>query len=152
MILTAKKAFYTLIKEYFPNMLGGYTKEEQKQEYQFHPERKWKFDLADPELMIAFEYEGGAYTKGSHYRAKGFTNDLEKYNTATSMGWQVYRFNVVSFDSGHVNKTIEMLENLRSHYELSMKWRQLNKRLAMKLFESMKRLYSTEDENNKGKE
>ena len=61
-------------------------------EYRFHPKRKWRFDWACPEKKIAIEQEGGVWTGGRHTRGRGFINDLEKYNTATSMGWRVFRF------------------------------------------------------------
>lgn len=60
-------------------------------EYKFHPERKWRFDYAVPEYRIALEVEGGVWTSGRHTRPQGFLGDIEKYNTATLMGWRVFR-------------------------------------------------------------
>lgn len=60
-------------------------------EYKFHPERKWRFDYAVPEYRIALEVEGGVWTSGRHTRPQGFIGDIEKYNTATLMGWRVFR-------------------------------------------------------------
>lgn len=60
-------------------------------EYKFHPERKWRFDYAIPAHKIALEVEGGVWTSGRHTRPKGFLGDIEKYNTATLMGWRVFR-------------------------------------------------------------
>lgn len=60
-------------------------------EYKFHPERKWRFDYAVPEHKIALEVEGGVWTSGRHTRPQGFLGDIEKYNTATLMGWRVFR-------------------------------------------------------------
>ena len=57
----------------------------------FHHTRKWRFDYAIPAAQVAIEVEGGAYTQGRHTRGKGFEADLEKYNTAESMGWHVLR-------------------------------------------------------------
>jgi len=57
-------------------------------EYRFHPTRKWRFDFASPLLKVAVEIEG----RGRHQSIAGFRADCEKYNTATSMGWRVYRF------------------------------------------------------------
>ena len=60
-------------------------------EYKFHPERRWRFDYAVPEHKIALEVEGGVWTQGRHTRPQGFLGDIEKYNTATLMGWRVFR-------------------------------------------------------------
>lgn len=60
-------------------------------EYKFHPVRRWRFDYAIPEHKIALEVEGGVWTDGRHVRAEGFLGDMEKYNTATLMGWRVLR-------------------------------------------------------------
>jgi hypothetical protein len=60
-------------------------------EYQFHPTRKWRFDYAIVEHFIAIEVEGGVWAGGRHTRGKGFINDIEKYNTATSIGWRLFR-------------------------------------------------------------
>ena len=60
-------------------------------EYRFHPKRMWRFDYAIPEHKVALEVEGGVWTNGRHIRAQGFLGDMEKYNTATLMGWKVLR-------------------------------------------------------------
>ena len=60
-------------------------------ELKFHPERKFAFDYAWPEYKLAFEIEGGAFSRGRHVRPKGFTRDIEKYNDAQLMGWVVLR-------------------------------------------------------------
>lgn len=60
-------------------------------EYRFHKNRKWRFDYALPAYKIALEVEGGVWTQGRHTRPQGFINDITKYNTATLMGWRVFR-------------------------------------------------------------
>lgn len=60
-------------------------------EFKFHPKRRWRFDYAIPEHKIAVEVEGGVWTGGRHTRPQGFLGDIEKYNTATLMGWRVFR-------------------------------------------------------------
>ena len=60
-------------------------------EYKFHPVRKWRFDYAIIEQKIALEVEGGVWTGGRHTSPQGFLGDIEKYNTATLMGWRVFR-------------------------------------------------------------
>ena len=60
-------------------------------EYRFHSTRKWRFDYAIPDYKVALEVEGGVWSGGRHIRAQGFLGDMEKYNTATLMGWKVLR-------------------------------------------------------------
>jgi hypothetical protein len=60
-------------------------------EYQFHPERKWRFDWAIPELFFAVEYEGIFSTHSRHTSLTGFTGDCEKYSVASIMGWMFVR-------------------------------------------------------------
>lgn len=60
-------------------------------EYRFHNTRKWRFDYAIPAHKIALEVEGGVWTGGRHTSPKGFLGDIEKYNTATLLGWRVFR-------------------------------------------------------------
>lgn len=60
-------------------------------EHRFHPVRRWRFDYAIPAHRIAIEVEGGVWTLGRHTRPQGFLGDIEKYNTATVMGWRVLR-------------------------------------------------------------
>ena len=60
-------------------------------EFKFPPKLRWRFDYAIPEPRIALEVEGGVWTNGRHTRPQGFLGDIEKYNTATLMGWRVFR-------------------------------------------------------------
>ena len=61
-------------------------------EYTFHYTRKWRFDYAMPDLKVAIEIDGGVWDYGRHNRPQGYINDMEKLNTAASMGWLVLRF------------------------------------------------------------
>lgn len=60
-------------------------------EFRFHPIRRWRFDFAIPELLIAVEVEGGVWTYGRHNRAEGFLRDMQKYNSAAAFGWRILR-------------------------------------------------------------
>lgn len=65
-------------------------------EYQFHETRKWRFDYAIVRRKLAIELEGGIWNQvpGRHTRGRGFQDDLDKYNAATSARWFVFRFSV----------------------------------------------------------
>lgn len=76
-------------------------------EFKFHPVRKWRFDYAMPSALVALEVEGGVWTGGRHINPKGFLNDMEKYNTATLMGWSVYR---TTPDDLYTGKTLKLLK------------------------------------------
>lgn len=60
-------------------------------EFRFHPTRQWRFDFAWPEFKVALECEGAVWVRGRHTRGSGFVKDLEKYNTATALGWRLLR-------------------------------------------------------------
>jgi very-short-patch-repair endonuclease len=76
-------------------------------EYRFHPTRKWRFDMALLDAMLAVEIDGGGWVRGAHHRAAGRENDNAKDAAAMALGWRVLR---VSWD--HV-KSGQALETLR---------------------------------------
>lgn len=64
--------------------------EKMVQEHPFHPTRKWRFDIAWTELKVAVECDGGQHkARGGRHNQDP---DREKINTATAMGWSVFRF------------------------------------------------------------
>lgn len=58
-------------------------------EFRFHPTRRWRFDVAWPERKIAVEIQGGVWSRGRHSRGTGQLADMDKLNTAQSLGWRV---------------------------------------------------------------
>ena len=58
-------------------------------EYQFHPTRKWRFDICWPDNKVAIEVDGGIWIAGGHNRGAQIKKDWEKRNTATVMGWRI---------------------------------------------------------------
>jgi hypothetical protein len=54
-------------------------------EHVFHAERKWRFDVAIPSLLIGVEIQGYR----SHSRASAMRRDAEKYDAAVEAGWKV---------------------------------------------------------------
>lgn len=70
-------------------------------EYQFHPRRKWRFDFAYPEQLLALEVQGGIHmAKGGHNTAAGITRDCEKGNEAVVLGWRVLHVTAAQIDDG----------------------------------------------------
>ncbi|MEI7534237.1 MAG: hypothetical protein WCK57_07680 [Verrucomicrobiae bacterium] len=70
-------------------------------EHQFHETRRWRFDLAVPEIKLAIEYHGhSGFTGGKasgHSTVIGLTNDAEKFNQARIYGWTVLAFTTLHF-------------------------------------------------------
>lgn len=79
------------MRDFFTTLCHSDLHVECVKEFKFHPTRKWRFDYAIPQYKIALEVEGGVWSGGRHTSPKGFLNDMEKYNTATLMGWRVFR-------------------------------------------------------------
>ena len=85
-------------------------------EYRFHPTRKWRFDAAWPNNMLALEIEGGIFSEGRHTRGKGFIQDLEKYNSATVLGWRILRVSPQMLDNGEAMRLLEnVFQELKKH-------------------------------------
>ena len=80
-----------------------------EQEFKFHPERKWRADFHLIGKKILIEVEGGIWSGGRHTRGKGYIGDIEKYNAATMMGYQVIRFSTDQVKSGHAIQQIEKM-------------------------------------------
>jgi len=80
-----------------------------EREFKFHHKRKWKADFHITGKHILVEVEGGIWSGGRHTRAKGYLGDLEKYNTATMMGYQVIRFSTEQVMSGLAVQQIEKM-------------------------------------------
>jgi very-short-patch-repair endonuclease len=77
-------------------------------EYQFHEVRKWRFDFAWPDIKLAVEVEGGTKSgRSRHSRGAGFEGDTDKYNTATKMGWTLFRFTSDAVMSGKAMLFVE---------------------------------------------
>jgi very-short-patch-repair endonuclease len=80
-----------------------------EQEYKFHPKRKWRADFHIIGKKILVEVEGGVWSGGRHTRGKGYISDMEKYNAAVVMGYQVLRFSTEQVKSGLAVQQIEMI-------------------------------------------
>lgn len=95
-----KGVFDAILKQNFPGI---------ESEYRFHDRRRWKFDYCWPHAKVALEIDGGIWTGGRHVRGGGFIRDMEKYNEATFLGWQIYRVTPQEVKNG---QAIELLERI----------------------------------------
>lgn len=78
-------------------------------EHRFHAKRKWRFDFAWPDHMLAVEVEGVTYEGGRHQRVEGFIADLVKYEAAMLDGWVVYRCSAKQINSGRAIEVISIM-------------------------------------------
>lgn len=69
-------------------------------EHKFHPDRKWRFDMAWPEHKLACEVDGGLFVNGGHSRGKAREGDYEKDAHALMLGWRVLRVSTGQMRSG----------------------------------------------------
>lgn len=62
-----------------------------KTEHRFHPVRRWRWDWADPDALLAIEVDGmgraGGF--GRHQRPAGMSSDREKDVEGQILGWRV---------------------------------------------------------------
>ena len=77
-----------------------------EREFKFCQDRKWRADFHLVDKMILIEVEGGIWSGGRHTRAKGYLGDMEKYNSATALGYSVYRYSTEQVKSGMAIKEI----------------------------------------------
>jgi very-short-patch-repair endonuclease len=95
-------------KKYISEQLGWWCKDKGYNlvpEHRFHEFRKFRFDWAIKEVMIAIEYEGLFSEKSGHTTIGGYNKDVDKYNLAAECGWTVIRFTAMNYKT-----VIEVLE------------------------------------------
>lgn len=72
-----------------------------EREVLFHPTRKWRMDLAWPDLKVAVEYQGGIFSRqASHSSTANIMRDQEKANEAQLHGWILIYANAKTVTSG----------------------------------------------------
>lgn len=77
------------------------------QELRFHPERRWRFDLAREDIKLAIEVDGAVWVQGRHTRGAGVEKDCEKLNAAAALGWTVLRVTPGMIQDGRALQQIE---------------------------------------------
>ena len=89
-------------------LLNGSFPDADHGEYEFDPDRKWRFDRAWPALRIACEVDGGnRMARINPYTGQPFavgrhtqSDDYTKRNAATLAGWRVFAFTPDMIHSG----------------------------------------------------
>lgn len=76
-------------------------------EWTFAPGRRWRFDLAWPDRMLAVEVDGGTWIGGRHTSGVGFEADCVKLNEALCLGWRVLRVTPRHVESGDALTWVE---------------------------------------------
>lgn len=71
-------------------------------EFRFCDGRFWRSDFVWVEQKVILECEGGIWCRGRHISPRGFLKDIEKYNTATLMGYKVIRIAKEHIDNGMI--------------------------------------------------
>ena len=85
-----------------------------KREYRFHPDRKWRFDLALIDQRVAVEIDGGGFVYGGHSRGAGRRRDLEKDGEALKLGWILVRCMPEHVRSGQALSWVEAALKIRN--------------------------------------
>lgn len=68
-----------------------------QEEYRFASPRRFKFDYAFPDQMIAIEYEGINSQFSGHTTLVGYTINCQKYNLALKLGWKILRYTAKNY-------------------------------------------------------
>ena len=91
-------------------------------EHPFHPTRKFRFDLAWPELKLGVEIDGGVWMpRSGHTSGKGYTADRERDAEALCLGWTVLRVTSDQVRDGSAIKwLLHIRDNLRKQKESSI--------------------------------
>lgn len=84
-------------------------------QYKFHPERKWRFDIAFHDVRVCVDIDGGIFaaengeTAGRHARGAGILAGFEKRNAAAELGFCVLCYGPPQVRSGEAALQIERI-------------------------------------------
>lgn len=70
------------------------------------PGRRFRFDLAWPDVWLAVEVDGGGFVGGRHGNGRGIESDAEKVSLATALGWRVMRVTPTQVKDGRASEWI----------------------------------------------
>jgi len=61
-------------------------------EYQFMPDRRFRFDWAFVAHKVGIEVDGGLWLRVGHAHPGNILKEMVKFNFAAAAGWRVFRF------------------------------------------------------------
>jgi hypothetical protein len=78
-------------------------------EHRFHDRRRYRLDMAWPEMEppIGVEVHGAVWKSGRHTRGAGFTEDRRKMNLAVECGWRIFEFTSDMVTSGEAVRQLK---------------------------------------------
>lgn len=88
-----------------------------EREFEGIPERRFRFDFAWPEHLIAVEIHGATHVGKGHTGGVGFTKDRQKMNLAAVHGWIVLEFTAEMLNADELVPTLKELFALMAEYE-----------------------------------
>lgn len=78
-------------------------------EHRVVPTRRFRFDVAFPDALLAVEIQGGTWINGGHSRGKGIERDCEKAAEAMILGWRVLH---VTTDQVRTGQALQWIQKL----------------------------------------
>lgn len=75
--------------------------------------RRWRFDIAFPDIRVGVEVQGGVYVQGRHTRGAGVEADYEKFGAALQLGWVVVLCTPRQVKSGQALRWVEAAVKLQ---------------------------------------
>jgi len=102
----AAKAKRTALEDRLLGQLLAHGVPKPEREYRFEPARRWRFDFAWPDQLVAVEVDGGEWVRGHHWRPEGVAADREKTLAADRLGWTVLHFTGTAIRSGEAVSTV----------------------------------------------
>lgn len=82
-------------------------------QYQFHPQRLWRFDFAWPDKKLALEIQGQG---PGHTSFVSRTNDADKANAALLLGWRLVYFTGAHLTTARIHDSCNLLRQLLGTY------------------------------------
>jgi hypothetical protein len=99
------------IKKEFACEITRRTQTPHEYEYRFAADagRRWRSDIAFPDVRVAIEIDGGIWVYGRHNRAASMLSDLEKGNAYAARGWVVFHVPWEWIDGGKRDRYLSLV-------------------------------------------